>query len=624
MKIEAITVLITSFRSKEKIGSLDGAINFLAYPFGNIAGGDLSYFIPILKGGKILKTSKAFIQGAARVGSAEAAYQIPKGLLDPTAEESVVPFVSEEALFIIPTVGLFGGVFGSALNAHRKSMFNRGTPPPSTPQGPKLLTDQSDEIIMKEGPDGTWVDASMPTKKVDPDEVFDIPTRKEIMEEKLAAAKSMEDALYNAHAGREFVVGETVKIFVKPISYRPQHEMKNQTVEIIHVGKAEKGKELDEALRQVTGQGGRQFIKGRDVETGEIVLWDNAEKGLGQGKYIIDAKDKDIEMVKQNLAEEWYLLARKNHPDFAAKNSEEDGWHPHEAWFTPEHLLPKDPSKRSQLERDVEEYNLEQIQESYDLGPGDKIKLISIPDVDDLRMSLDKLKSGKYALQNQLTKSLNKVKAEDYINATIVPAYMRAEASKNKDVSLDDISVSGLIRSEAYELAETIHNNNKIDPHGFWNGEFYSIGGFFDQVVPLDKNGKVIEPEFKEHFYEGNALTHALFFGENVNNVLLKQIMDRNDLQSLINEISNVSKEIKKVSRLEWMDVDSGSPIGKKELEKAGFTKDEIDELEPILHGKPLTIKLAEKINDKFEGQKNEKKANKETAGLLSTHFGRK
>ncbi len=607
--------LRNNLEARKKIGSLDGAINFLAYPFGNIAGGDLSYFIPILKGGKILKTTKAFIQGAARVGSAEAAYQIPKGLLDPTAEESVVPFVSEEALFIIPTVGLFGGVFGSALNAHRKSMFNRGTPPPSTPQGPKLIEsdykkgktdkkveeefskfDNDDVIVLKEGPDGKWVDASTPTKKVDPDEVFDIPTRKEIMEEKLAAAKSMEDALYNAHVDKDFFVGQTVKIFVKPKSYRPQHEMKNQTVEIIHVGKAEKGKELDEALRQVTGQGGRQFIKGRDVETGEIVLFDNAERGLGQGKYIINAKDDAIEMVKQNLAEEWYLLARKNHPDFAAKYSE-DGWQPHEAWFTPEHLLPKDPSKRSQLERDVEEYNLEQIQESYDLGPGDKIKLISIPDVDDLRMSLDKLKSGKYALQNQLIKSLNKVKAEDYINATIVPAYMRAEASKNKDVSLDDISVSDLIRSEAYELAETISNNNKIDPHGFWNGEFYSIGGFFDQVVPLDKNGKVIEPEFKEHFYKGNALTHALFFGENVNNVLLKQIMDRNDLQSLINEISNVSKEIKKVSRLEWMDVDSGSPIGKKELEKAGFTKDEIDELEPILHGKPLTIKLAEKID---------------------------
>ena len=83
------------------------------------------------------------------------------------------------------------------------------------------------------------------------------------------------------------------------------------------------------------------------------------------------------------------------------------------------------------------------------------------------------------------------------------------------------------------KVADYIPQLAKVDPDLFGisvctiDGEFYSIGGFFDQVVPLDKNGKVIEPEFKEHFYEGNALTHALFFGENVNNVLLKQIMDQ-------------------------------------------------------------------------------------------------
>ena len=143
--------------ARRKIDTLNFGTQMLAYPLGNIAGGDISYFIPILKGGKILKTSEAFTKAALRTSGAEALYQIPKGWADPTSQESPIPGVSEEALFMIPTVGLFGGIMGAGLNALRgrarfKTEPDSSTPPPA----PKQLKDDSDIIEMKQKEDGTF------------------------------------------------------------------------------------------------------------------------------------------------------------------------------------------------------------------------------------------------------------------------------------------------------------------------------------------------------------------------------------------------------------------------------------------------------------------------------------
>ena len=127
--------------ARKKIDTLNFGTQLLAYPIGNLAGGDLSYFVPILRGGKILSTTKAFTDSALRVSGAEALYQIPKGWADPTAQESIVPGVSNEALFMIPTVGLFGGLMGAGLNGLRGGFAPRSnTPPPKpTPESPKKI-----------------------------------------------------------------------------------------------------------------------------------------------------------------------------------------------------------------------------------------------------------------------------------------------------------------------------------------------------------------------------------------------------------------------------------------------------------------------------------------------------